>query len=255
MSLKIAVLIKQVPDHEAIVQIGADGTLDIEDRYVCSFFDEIAIEAALDIRKANPDAEIIALSVGGKRSVESLRRAMAMGIDQVEQLGDDSMDGAAGLTVASLIAARLKTFNPDLVLAGKQAGDDDMGAVGPMVSQLMGMPLVNAATSIDVDVAGGKVRITRSMNAETWTVESGFPIVVTAQKGLAEPHVPVVMRVMKAMRAKIANTSTEELGVSAVDSTGRLRRLGYHSPPSRPQVQMVGDVNELVAVLAQRGVI
>ena len=70
MSLKIAVLIKQVPDHEAIVQIGADGTLDIEDRYVCSFFDEIAVEAALDIRKANPDAEIHALSAGGKRSVE-----------------------------------------------------------------------------------------------------------------------------------------------------------------------------------------
>ncbi len=255
MSLKIAVLIKQVPDHEAIVQIGADGTLDIEDRYVCSFFDEIAIEAALDIRKAHADAEILALSVGGKRSVESLRRAMAMGLDQVEQLGDDSMDGADGLGVASLIAARLKTFNPDLVLAGKQAGDDDMGAVGPMVSGLMGIPLVNAATAIDVDADGGKVRMTHSMNGETWTVESGFPVVVTAQKGLAEPHVPVVMRVMKAMRAKIINTSTEDLGVSAADSTGRLKRLGYYSPPTRPQVQMVGDVNELVAVLAQRGVI
>ncbi len=255
MSLKIAVLVKQVPDHEAIVQIDADGTLDIEDRYVCSFFDEIAVEAALDIRKANADAEILALSVGGKRSVESLRRAMAMGIDQVEQLGDDSMDGADGLAVASLVAARLKTFNPDLVLAGKQAGDDDMGAVGPMVSGLMGMPLVNAATSIDVDADGGKVRMTHSMNAETWTVESGFPIVITAQKGLAEPHVPVVMRVMKAMRAKITNTSIEDLGVPASDSTGRLKRLGYYSPPTRPQVQMVSDVNELVAVLAQRGVI
>ena len=255
MSLKIAVLTKQVPDHEAIVQIGADGTLDIEDRYVCSFFDEIAIEAALDIRKAHADTEILALSVGGKRSVESLRRAMAMGLDSVEQLGDDSMDGMDGLAVATLIAARLKTFNPDLVLAGKQAGDDDMGAVGPMVSGLMGMPLVNAATSLDVDVDGGKVRITHSMNGETWTVESGFPIVVTAQKGLAEPHVPVVMRVMKAMRAKITNTSMEDLGVAAVDPAGRLKRLGYHSPPLRPQVQMVGDVNELVDVLAQRGVI
>jgi electron transfer flavoprotein beta subunit len=255
MSLKITVLIKQVPDHEAIVQIGADGTLDIEDRYVCSFFDEIAIEAALDVRKANPGAEILALSVGGKRSVESLRRAMAMGLDQVEQLGDDSMDSTDGLAVASLLAARLKTFNPDLVLAGKQAGDDDMGAVGPMVSGLMGMPLVNAATSMDVDVDGGKVRVTHSMNGETWTVESGFPVVVTAQKGLAEPHVPVVMRVMKAMRAKITNTSLEDLGVSEVDSTGRLERLGYHLPPVRPQVQMVGDVNELVAVLEQRGVI
>ncbi len=255
MSLKIAVLVKQVPDHEAIVQIGADGNLDIEDRYVCSFFDEIAVEAALDIRKANADAEILALSVGGKRSVESLRRAMAMGIDQVEQLGDDSMAFASGLAVANLIAARLKTFNPDLILAGKQAGDDDMGAVGPMVSGLMGIPLVNAATSMDVDVDGGKVRIAHSMNGETWTVESGFPVVVTAQKGLAEPHVPVVMRVMKAMRAKIANTSTEDLGASEIDSTGRLKRLGYYSPPTRPPVQMVDDVNELVGVLAQRGVV
>ena len=96
MKLKVGVLVKQVPDHETIIQIKSENELDIEDRYVCSFFDEIAIEAALNIKKNHPDTEIFAISAGGKKMVDALRRAISMGIDQVEHVGDEIIDCNGG---------------------------------------------------------------------------------------------------------------------------------------------------------------
>jgi len=252
MTLKVAVLVKQVPDHEATVRIDGDG-LEIEERWVTSFFDEIAVEAAVAVRKAIPDAGLKAFSAGGKLAVEALRRAMAMGVDEVEQVGDESLEGASGLSVARALAAALARWQPDLVLCGKQAGDDDMGAVGPMISALLGMPVVGAATSLAVDAAARKARLTRSVDGERWAVEAGLPLVVTAEKGLAEPRVPVVMRVMKAMRAEVPAVSLAELGVEP--ATDGVRRLGYFGPPERPEVRMVESVDELTRLLRQRGVL
>ena len=101
MGLKVAVLVKQVPDHEAIIQVKSAGELDIEDRWVCSFYDEIALEAALTIKKDHPDAELVALSAGGRRATDALRRAVAMGFDRVERVGDDPLDTAESIQVAT----------------------------------------------------------------------------------------------------------------------------------------------------------
>jgi electron transfer flavoprotein beta subunit len=252
MTLKVAVLVKQVPDHEATVRTSGDG-LEIEERWVTSFFDEIALEAAVSLKKGVPDAGLKAFSAGGKRAVEALRRAMAMGVDEVERVGDEAMEGAGGPTVARALAAALSRWQPDLVLCGKQAGDDDMGAVGPMISVLLGMPLVNAATSLAVDAAARKATLTRSADGERWTVEAPLPLVVTAEKGMAEPHVPVVMRVMKAMRAAVPAVTLAELGVEP--AAPGVRRLGYSGPPGRPEVRMVEGVDELARLLRQRGVL
>jgi electron transfer flavoprotein beta subunit len=252
MTLKVAVLVKQVPDHEATVRIEGD-RLDIEERWVTSFFDEIAVEAAVSLKREIPAAGLKAFSAGGKRAVEALRRAMAMGIDEVEQVGDGALEGASGLTVARALCAALARWQPDLVLCGKQAGDDDMGAVGPMLSALLGLPVVNAATSLAVDAAARKARLGRSVDGERWTVEAPLPLVVTAEKGLAEPRVPVVMRVMKAMRAAVPAVSLAELGVEPAPEG--LRRLGYTGPPVRPEVRMVESVDELAGLLRQRGVL
>lgn len=251
--MKTAILVKQVPDHEAIVQVEGGGGLKIEDRYVCSFFDEIAIEAAIGLKKENPDLELKAFSAGGKRAVEALRRAMAMGVDMVEQVGDEGLEGADSQVVATVLAAALRRFEPDLILCGKQAGDDDMGAIGPMISAMMELPVINAAVKLELDPASGRARAVRTMDGEVVSLESGLPLLVTAEKGLAEPHVPVVMRVMKAMRAKVPAVSMSDLGVA--DVAARTRRVGYQSPPGRPQVKMVESVDELARLLQQRGVL
>ena len=263
MSFKVAVLVKQVPDHEALVRIRSDQELDIEDRHVCSFYDEIAIEAALTLKKAHSDIELTAVSAGGRRAVDALRRALAMGIDQAEHLGDESLDGAPSLAVASVLAARLSALQPSLILCGKQAGHDDQGAVGPMVARLMDVPHISAAVSLELDPSGSPpaAAVGRKLEGEIWTLNAPLPVVVTAEKGLAEPHIPVVTRVMKAMKAKIPNTSIQELGAGAAPAPDSLvRRLRYQPPPTRPEVTMMkepfpGNVDELVKRLMETGVL
>ncbi|MCP4678198.1 MAG: hypothetical protein GY854_22335 [Deltaproteobacteria bacterium] len=255
MTLKVAVLVKQVPDHEAIVQIGADGNLDIENRYVCSFFDEIAIEQALVLAKAHQGTELVALSVGGKRAVEALRRAVAMGIDRVEQIGDDSLDSADSVYVAALLAARLRDFAPHLVLTGKQACDNDLGAVGPMVAEFIGCPHVSAVASMSLNMDSQAVEVARKVEGGTWTLKTGLPLVASVDKGLVEPHLPVVTRVMKAMKAKITAVDASTLDVGGLAPGGRLERLGYAAPPARPPVTMLEDVTALARSIKQSGAV
>lgn len=252
MGLKIAVLVKQVPDHEAIIQVKSATGLDIEDRWVCSFYDEIAVEAALSIKEEHPDTELMALSAGGRRATDALRRAVAMGIDRVERVGDEPLDSAESLLVAEALAARLKEHRPDLVLCGKLAGHDDQAAVGPMVAEFLGIPHASAVVSLTVDPAAGKVRAGRKVEGGIWTIESDLPLLVSAEKGLAEPHIPVVTRVMKAMKAQIENFPAR------VEAQESLRRIGHFSPPSRPEVKMMTkefpeNVAELIGRLQETG--
>jgi electron transfer flavoprotein beta subunit len=260
VKLKIAVPVKQVPDHEAIIRVKSEQELDIENRYVCSFFDEIALEAALNIKKAHPETEIIAMSAGGKKAVDALRRAIAMGIDQAEHLGNESLENADSFYVAQVLAARLKVLQPDLVICGKQAGDDDFAAVGPMVAEILNIPHASAVVSMDFDADAGKVKVGRESEGEVWYLDSSFPLLVTAEKGWAEPHVPIVTRVMKAMRAAIPNIPLEELDLQECEPQGRMRRIRYVEPPTRPEVTMMQqpfpqNVSELVNYLQQKGVL
>ncbi len=260
MELNIAVLVKQVPDHEAYVQVKSEQELDIEDRNVCSFYDEIAIETALDIKKEHPDTELFALSAGGKKANQALRRAIAMGIDKVEHVGDESLEEADSYYVAQVLAARLQTLQPNLVICGKQAGDGDNASVGPMVAELLQIPHVCSAVSLNIETTASKVSIGREVEGEIWYLESGFPLLVTTEKGLAEPHIPLVTQVMKAMKSRIQNIPLEELRLRDHKPQSRIRRLRYVSPPLRPSVTMMQqsfpkNISELVNYLQQKGVL
>jgi electron transfer flavoprotein beta subunit len=258
VTLNVVVLVKQVPDLEAMVKVLSADKLDIEERYACSFYDEIALEAALELRQAHPGTELRALSAGGKRAADALRRAVAMGFDQVEHLGDQSLAQADSLGVAQVLAARLSELKPGLVLCGKQALDDDQGAVGPMVAELLGIPHVSAVVSLKVDPAAGTAEVGRKLEGEVWTLRAPLPLLLTAEKGLAKPHIPVVTRVMKAMKFQIPQRPLAELLPSAPALGGRLRRLAYRPPPSRPPVTMMTqpfpkNVAELLNHLQQAG--
>ncbi len=260
MTLHCVVCIKQVPDHEAVVRVESEQNLFIEDRYICSFYDEIAIEAALRIKKDHPDTRITAISAGGRRAVEALRRAVAMGIDEVFHVGDESIESAGSMAIARVLAAKIGPMKPDLVMCGKQAGDDDMGAVGPMLAELLGMVHANAVLSLELNPQNQSFELDRKTEGEIWRLRGSLPLLIGVEKGLAEPHVPVVTRVMKAMKAKIENEPVSKLGIGDHDIESGLQRVRYLQPPVRGEVRMLQaefpeNVEELVRCLQDNGVL
>ena len=247
--MKIAVLVKEVPDLEAQVGIVAGGqALEVEKKRVLNFFDEIAMEAALRVKQALGGAEIYAVSAGHGVGVEALRRALAMGADRVVHIDDPALDSAGPLVVARALAALVEREGYDLVLAGKKSTDDEAGLVGPMVAELLNIACVQGVTALRV--ADGTVHADRETERGTESVQTALPGLVTTEKGLYEPRVPQVMGLMKAMKAQVPKVSLADLGVEA---TGSLRLHGYHPPKARSPVTMIhGDTAQVVAELVHR---
>ena len=242
--MKICVLVKQVPDHEAVVRVGQDGSLEVEERYVTNFFDEIAVEQALLL-----GGEVTAVSAGGGRNVDALRRALAMGAGSAVMVDDPALEAADGLGTARALAACVGSLGPDLVLAGSVALDDEMGLVGPAVAEALGWPHV--AGIVGLEAGDGAFRATRLVEEGRETLEGPLPALMTCAKGLAEPRVPKVMAVMRASRAKIDTRDLASLGMDPALVAPRSRIVSYRPPRRRDAVTMIeGDRSEQVRELA-----
>ena len=250
--MKIVVLVKQVPDPEARVAVregGGPDALQVEDRWITSFFDEVALEQALQLRD-KLGGSVTAVSAGSGKTADALRRALAFGADRVLQLDDPALPSADNLGVARALAAFVAREAPDLVLAGRAALDDEAGIVGPAVAEALGWPHVPDAVAVEPTDAAGTLRITRQAEGERQVVEVTLPALITAQKGLAVPRVPQVTGVMKAMRAKIDKLDLAALGLTAADVAGAVAVRSYRPPPARRPVRMVaGELPENVKTL------
>ncbi len=245
--MKVAVLAKEVPALEAQGKVAAGGaSLDIEKRKVLNFFDEIAVEAALKL-KESAGAEAYAVAAGAGTGIDALRRALAMGIPGAFQIDDPALAEANPLTVARVLAAFLQKEGFDLVIAGKQATDDEAGLVGPMVAEILGIPCVVGVTGLEA--SDGSITVTRHTDTGTEKYEVPLPALITAEKGLFEPRVPAVTGVMKAMKAKIDKYSLADLGVEAAPE---IKVLGYQPPAKRAAIKMIpGDPAEAAAELVR----
>lgn len=246
--MKIAVLVKEVPDLEAHVEIAADGTsLNLEKKRVLNYFDEIAVEAALQTRQAIGGAEIYAVSAGNGTGMEALRRALAMGVDRVILISDPALEGAGPLAVSQALAGVVKREGFDLLLAGKKSTDDEAGMVGPMVAALLGIACVQGVTALQLDEKD--ITAKRETERGTETVKASLPVALTAEKGFYTPRVPQVMGVMKAMKAEVPRVSLADIGVAAVASP-RIRN--YSRPKLRLPVKMVeGDASQAAGELVR----
>ncbi|MBW2262902.1 MAG: electron transfer flavoprotein subunit beta/FixA family protein [Deltaproteobacteria bacterium] len=246
--MKICVLVKQVPDHEAVIRVGEDGSLEVEDRYVTNFFDEIAVEQAILLRESQ-GGTVTAVSAGGGRNVDALRRALAMGADAAVMVDDPALADADGLGLARALDACLGTLEPDLVLAGRVGLDDEMGLVGPAVAELLGWAHLAGVVGLDLD--GETFTAIRLVEGARETVAGRLPALLTCSKGLAEPRVPKVMQVMKASRARIDTRDLASLGVDPAAVAPLIRVAGHTPPPGRAAVRMIeGDLPEQVQALA-----
>lgn len=241
--MKLAVCINHVPDTATKINLAADGKT-IEKTgvtFVLSPYDEFAVEECLRLKEKN-GGDVTAISLGGDTHKETLRKALAMGVDKAVLLKDDSVRDSFG--VAEALASYLKELSPDVVFFGKQSVDYDDSAVGVMVAEMLGLPAVSVC--VKLEVTGGKAIAEREIEGGREVVETTLPAVFTAQKGLNEPRYPSLKGIMAAKSKPI-----EERPVT--QATGKTELIKMHKPPAKQAGKIVGTdvtaVPELVRLL------
>src|SRR5882762_3778339 len=182
--MKILVTVKQVPETATQVKIAADGkTIDTTGiTWIVSPYDEFAIEEALRIKEKRGQGEVIALSLGPDRVKEALRSALAMGCDRAIHLNDPAWANADTLATAQALAAVIKQEQPALVLCGRQAIDDDMGAVGAQLAEVLDWPCASWIMDEAVDADAKNVRVGRQVEGGLEVFDLPLPAVLSAQK-------------------------------------------------------------------------
>jgi electron transfer flavoprotein beta subunit len=202
-------------------------------------FDEIAIEEAVRLKEKGVATEIVAVSMGVPQCAETIRTALAMGADRGILVESDA--DLQPLAVAKLRKAIVDKEQPQLVILGKQAIDDDMSATGQMLAALLGWPQGTFASKVAVE--GETVTVTREVDGGLETVALTLPAIVTTDLRLNEPRYASLPNIMKARKKPIANMKPADLGV---DVTPRLTVLKVSEPPKRKAGQKVASVAELV---------
>lgn len=240
--MKILVAVKRVVDAKIKVRPLPDHSgVDVKlAKMAMNPFDEIAIEKAVTLREAGVADEVVAVTVGPLKAVDTLRVAMAIGADRAgsRPAPDESLEP---LAVAKVLRAVVEREKPDLVLLGKQAIDDDANQTGQMLSALCDMPLATFANEIVLE--GGRWVVTRETDGGTQTVSLATPAVVTADLRLAEPRYVTLPAMGKARKKPVEDIELAGLGI---DTAPRIRILGVEEPPARKAGVMVSGVDELV---------
>jgi electron transfer flavoprotein beta subunit len=252
--MKVLVPVKRVIDYNVKVRVKADGSgVDLANvKMSMNPFDEIAIEEAIRLREAGKVEEVIAVSIGVKQSQETLRTALAMGADRAILViaTDDVHTDIEPLAVAKIMAAIVKEENPALVIAGKQAIDNDMNATGQMLSALLGWSQATFASSLDID--GDTATVTREVDGGLQTIKVKMPTIVTVDLRLNEPRYASLPNIMKAKKKPMDEKTPADYGV---DITPRLTIVTTTEPETRKAGIIVKSVDELVEKLKEVGTI
>jgi electron transfer flavoprotein beta subunit len=240
--MKIAVCVNHVPDTETKVKVGADGkSIDRAGvNFIINPYDEFAVEEALRLKEKH-GGETIALSLGGDSHKETLRKALAMGVDKAVLLKDDSPRDSYSTALA--LADALKEISPDVVLFGKQSIDFDDAVVGPMVAELLGWPSISVVVKLEID--GNKVLAEREIEGGHEKVESRLPVIITAQKGLNEPRYPSLKGIMAAKNKPIEEKQPAPPSM-------RVEVLEMRKPPAKSAGKIVGTGVDAVPELVRQ---
>ena len=252
--MKILVPVKRVIDYNVKPRVRGDGSgVDLSNvKMSMNPFDEIAVEEAIRLKEKGAASEVVVVSIGVRQAQETLRTALAMGADRAilivaaEEAGTD----IEPLAVAKLLKAVAEAEGPGLVIAGKQAIDNDMNATGQMLAALLDWPQATFASA--VEIAGGTARVTREVDGGLQTIEVRLPAVVTADLRLNEPRYASLPNIMKAKKKPLEEKTAADYGV---DVTPRLEVVKVTEPAARKGGVKLGSVDELVAKLKSDGVI
>ena len=242
--MKILVAVKKVVDANVKITVKSDGTgVDLANvKMSMNPFDEIAVEEAIRLKEAGAATEIVAVSVGTAQAQEILRTALAMGADRAILV--ESNDGIEPLAVAKILKALVDKEQPQLVILGKQAIDDDSNQTGQMLAALAGLPQATFASK--VTIAEGKATVIREIDGGAETLALKLPAVVTTDLRLNVPRYVTLPNIMKAKKKPLEKLQPADLHV---DVTPRLKIMKVTEPPKRATGVMVPDVKTLVEKL------
>ena len=239
--MKILVPVKRVVDYNVKIRVKGDGSgVELANvKMSMNPFDEIAVEEALRLREAGIVSEVIAASLGVQQCQETIRTALAMGADRGVLVQTDVE--LQPLAVAKLLKAVIDKEQPEIVIIGKQAIDDDCNQTGQMLGALLGWP--QGTFAYKISVADGAIDVTREVDGGLQTVGLKLPAIVTTDLRLNEPRYASLPNIMKAKKKPLEETSPEALGV---DVTPRLVVLKVEEPAKRQGGHKVASVAELV---------
>ncbi len=249
--MKVLVPVKRVVDYNVKIRVKADGTgVDLANvKMSMNPFDEIAVEEAVRLKESGKADEVVAVSIGPAQAQETLRTALAMGADRAILI---TVDGPVEpLSVAKLLKGVVAAENPNLVILGKQAIDDDANQTGQMLSALLGWSQATFASELDLGDATAKV--TREVDGGLQAIEVTLPAIVTADLRLNEPRYASLPNIMKAKKKPLETRTPDDFGVTVAP---RLRLIKVEEPAGRKAGIRVAGVTDLIEKLkSEAGVI
>ena len=239
--MKVLVPVKRVVDYNVKVKAKSDETgVDLANaKMSLNPFCEIAIEEAVRLKEAGNAEEVIAVSVGTSASQEQLRTSLALGADRAILV--ETEIEVEPLGVAKILKEVVNKENPDLIILGKQAIDDDSNQTGQMLASLLG--IAQGTFASEVNISEGSVEVTREIDGGLQTVNLNLPAIVTTDLRLNEPRYASLPNIMKAKKKPLETITTDDLGV---DASPRLTTLKVANPPEREAGVKVESVDELV---------
>ena len=248
--MKALVAVKRVVDYNVKVRVKADGSdVDIGNvKMSMNPFDEIAVEEAIRLKEAGKVSEIVAVSLGGKKCEDTLRTALAMGADRAVHVETEA--ALEPLAVAKLLKAVADKEQPQILLLGKQAIDDDANQTAQMLAALMNAPQGTFAGKLEID--GVEAVVTREIDGGMETVALKLPAVISTDLRLNEPRYVKLPQIMQAKKKPLEKSTPEELGVNTAP---RMQAVSYAEPKARKAGEKVGSVAELVEKLKAAKVI
>lgn len=239
--MKVLVPVKRVVDYNVKIRVKPDGSgVELANvKMSMNPFDEIAVEEALRLREAGTVTEVIAVSIGVAKSEETIRTALAMGADRGVLVETDEL--VEPLAVAKILKSVAESEGVDLVIAGKQAIDDDAGQTGQMLSALLGWSQATYASEIKIN--GDTAEVTREVDGGMQVVSLKMPMVVTTDLRLNEPRYASLPNIMKAKKKPIDKKTVADLGI---DAAPRLQVVTTEEPETRKAGVILNSVEELV---------
>jgi electron transfer flavoprotein beta subunit len=241
--VKIAVCVKQVPDAAAPRRLDPQSKrLDRSVEGALNAFDVHAVEEAITIKEATGEGEVVLVSLGPEKAMESLRRALAMGADRALLVSDEAAAGSDLVATSYVLGRALERESPDLVLFGQQSSDADGAVLWAAVADRLGRPVISQAA--ELTLADGKVRVKRQTEFGYDVIEAPLPAVVAVSDAINEPRYPSLKGIMGAKKKPQEIVSASDLGLEPGrlgESGSRTEVYALTEPPARADSQKIED--------------
>lgn len=248
---RVLVPVKRVIDYAVKIRVVAGKVETANVKHSMNPFDEIAIEESLKLREAKSVKEIIAITIGPSKAQETLRTALALGVDKAVHIETAEGLDVPPLQVAKLLKAYVDKSKADLVILGKQAIDDDSNQTGQMLAGLLKWPQATFASKVDIK-DGKSIVVSREIDGGMETLESPLPAIITTDLRLNTPRFATLPNIMKAKKKPIDKLKPEDLGV---DISATLETISVAEPPARVGGGKVKTVDELIQKLKDASII